>query len=267
MNFRTLLTALVLAFPSVPQAQVLVSETFDYPADSALQSADGGMGWSTPWMADLALTTALPETPTVAGESLDSPAFRSRGLEPSGNRFQVPDSNAGAQVFRGLEKKISWGQNGTHYLSFLVHWTGNHSTASARLQLALGEEGTAGVFSGGTFIALQSAETDDMMRLVVRNQGETAFGQEALRAGRVYFVVARLKTAPADLPDEVAAVVYGPADEVPVQEPEEWMATASKARTGQTVLIDLGLHVYRPNREVSFDEFRMGNTWESVTSR
>jgi hypothetical protein len=267
MNKASLILALIAFLASTGSAQILVTETFDYPSDSSMRNADGGTGWSTPWMADLELNTELPEDFAVTAESLDSSAFRSRGLEPTGNRFQVPESNAGARLFRGLENKITWGQNGTHYISFLVRWTGSHATASSRLQLALGEQGSADVFSGATFVGLHSAESDDAMRLVVRNQGETAYGMESLPAGRVYFVVARLVTAPGDLPDEVSAVVYGPEDEVSVQEPDEWMASAVKSRTGLSVLVDLGLFVYKGNREASFDELRIGNSWESVTAR
>lgn len=262
-----MISALCVVLSCHASAQVPATETFEYPVDSPMRAADGGTGWSTPWMGDLELNTELPENLLVTADSLDSPAFRSRGLEPTGNRFQVPDSNVGARLFRGLENKITWGQNGTHYISFLVLWSGSHSTASSRIQLALGEQGSGDVFSGATFVGLHSAENDDAMRLVVRNQGETSYGTQSLPAGRVYFVVARLTTAPGDLPDEVSALVYGPEDEVPVQEPGEWMATAVKARTGLTVLVDLGLYVYKGNREVSFDELRMGNTWESVTAR
>lgn len=267
MKTPPVILILVALLASYASAQVLVTETFEYPADSTMRTAGGGTGWSTPWMGDLELNAELPEDLIVTADSLDSPAFRSRGLEPTGNRFQVPDSNAGARLFRGLENKITWGQNGTHYISFLVRWSGSHSTASSRIQLALGEQGSGDVFSGGTFVGLHSAESDDAMRLAVRNQGETSYGTESLPAGRVYFVVARLKTAPGDAPDEVSAIVYGPEADVPAQEPGEWMATAVKTRTGLSVLVDLGVYVYKGNREVSFDELRIGNTWESVTSR
>lgn len=260
------LVASLLIASEAGRAEALTLETFDYPADSTLKAADGGTGWSSPWMGDLELKVELPEDLHVALDSLESSAFSSRGLEATGNRFRVPDSNAGARLFRGLEQKINWGESGTHFISFLVRWTGSHSTASARIQLALGEQGSTGIFSGSTFIGLHSAETDDLMRLVVRNQGETAFSKDAFPAGQVYMIVARLTTTPGNLPDEVSAVVYLPQDEIPADEPAEWMATASKVRNGLSVLVDLGLFVYRTNREVSFDELRIGDTWDSVTA-
>lgn len=217
-------------------------------------------------MANLELSQSLPLDYMIAAESLHSFAFRTHGLEPLGGRFQSPDSSALVRIVRGLEEPINWEVEGEYFISFLAYFSGSHASTSSRIKLNLGEETSQGPVTGGTFLALQGHGAPHSMRLTVRNQNETAHGNESYPADAVYFVVARLRTAGGGGLDEVAAVVYPPDAKVPANPPAEWQARAQRSRGGMVSFVSLDIQVYRNKSDVSVDELRIGTTWKSVTA-
>jgi hypothetical protein len=110
---KLLLVAGVIAAPAVSQAGVLVSESFDYVDQSALNGANGGTGWDGAW----SFTTNGSTTVTVNAQNIAVPAGYAM---PTGNQATLQTFTSGSvRVERALASSIDTDVAQTLYMSML----------------------------------------------------------------------------------------------------------------------------------------------------
>jgi hypothetical protein len=151
-----IIAAAMLALGAAAQADVIASESFDYPAGS-ITGAAGGTGWSLPWEGTGTVTT---------------PGHAYQNLAVSGNKLTTTGNNSGA--FRPLSSTL--GADGTTvWISFLANLatpTGTDAYAGISLFnnndeiLFLGKRFNQGFWGfertgGGTTQAVNSTEAAD----------------------------------------------------------------------------------------------------------
>jgi hypothetical protein len=239
-----------------------VTESFIYPAGTQLNTTAAGAGWSGGWKADSNLTSALDAAIDVTAGSITSPAFGSRGLRGSGNRFEETEpTNSSLAIYRGLSNAVDWALSSTTYYSVMVKWGGNQSTSASHLLFKMGDV--------NTYFGLSADGTNaNRMRLTVRNTTvSTQHGSALYGAGTNYMLVAKVVAAPggSGSNDTICLSLFEPDDVLPSTEPV-WDLSAPAQRTSGTAdALWFDARTYSTNYSVSFDELRIGYTYDSVT--
>ncbi|MEI8207052.1 MAG: hypothetical protein WCG03_09270, partial [Kiritimatiellales bacterium] len=215
---------------AIPDVEA-VTESFIYPAGTQLNTTAAGAGWSSGWKADSNLTTALDAAIDVTAGSITSPAFESRGLTGSGNRFEETETtNNSVVIYRGLSNGVDWALGSTTYYSVMAKWGGNQSTSASHLLFKLGDV--------NTYFGLSADGTNaNRMRLTVRNTtAATQYGSALYGAGTNYMLVAKVVTASGSSGsnDTIYLSLFKPDDVLPGTEPI-WDLSASAQRASGTV--------------------------------
>lgn len=261
---------LSLALTTTASAQVIAEETFDYTAGSLLSATGSAPGWGSGWKADPGLTTDLSSDYNVFATSLTSNAYTSQGLSPQGNQFRI-DASSQRNMYRGLSDSISWNANSTFYISTLVRWSGNSASTSSNLTFEIGSGQATFGFSG-------NGSNNDEMRLRIRNIGGASndvfsagsFAAAANQSDReetafTYMLVVKVETSNLANGDVISLNLYEPNDTLPTTEPLTWDVVNEGTRTGSIDYIGWGSRVFFGGRTAGFDEFRIGNSFASVT--
>lgn len=244
-------------------------EVFDYPANMPLSDTKAEGGWSSGWKANADLSEDLSSDYTEVEGSLTSDAFEQHGLKPAGGKFSTEEQGEGLRMYRGINREIDWGSDSETYLSYLVRWDGNHPTKSSRIQLGFGDrslETDPKIGFGRSYVSLNGTGNADELNLMVRVNGATETGEKAYPAGPVYLVVVRISTYEGSMPDQMSAVVFGPNDEVPADEPTDWELSVSKPTNGKSDALEFNTQLYFQKRLTGFDELRFGDSWGAVTA-
>lgn len=218
--------------------------------------SEAAHGWSGGWKADNELAEDVDDTVCgVAEPGLKHPALEAKGLAQPGGAFSAFTSGP-VEIHRGLEAPIDWKTVSRVYLRALVRWGGNHPTGASRVRLSLDGKNYS-------FIGLQGDnENRNMMRLVVRNRGEDAWGEELCPAGPVYLLVAKIETSPAG-EDVISASIFDENRPLPDTEPQDWDVSAAKARSDESSTLGINTQLY-VDQSVAVDEVVMADSYESL---
>jgi len=238
--------------------EIVFKELFLDPPGTALSSTTAGDGWSSGWMGNNGLTSVLDGTYTTIDGSLTSAAFTSRRLSASGGRFEINALNS-VSLWRGLATPVDWSANSTLYFSALVHWGGNHASTASHLYFTLGDSNTRFGFTA-------DGVTPHKMRLNVRNTTSSdQYGAVLYDAGPTYLLVAKIETRSTGV-DTLYLSLFEPNEVLPETEPVSWDLAAGFTRSGVSDVFGFDARFYL-SHSVSFDEFRAGTTFFSVTSQ
>jgi hypothetical protein len=238
-----LVTDFSIPDPELPQLPINAFDALDYPNDGPqIDGRAGGTGWSGPWSDADGDFQHLTHT----GTSLSTPAFP---FTPTGGWLK---GNAG-EVARGFNGSLNLGQDdGEIFVSFLFRKDQDGGTSGDNVELALADGTTQVVRVGST--------SDDKFFLGLSVGAGNAVVGDPLEFGKSYFVV--LKGVSSEVGNDLfSASFYDLAGSVPLTEPTAWdlvWATSSFA-----VLDNIRLALGN-NATGSFDEFRVGATWEVV---
>ncbi len=241
---------LIYAFVSAPHANaILVAyEGFDYSNSSTLvHNRAGGTGWAGGWAdGDMDFNGNLSADDT----SLTSPAFP---FTPIGDRISAPGVG---EANRLLGTTFDFTEDGNEFFGSL-------------LMRKVADGGTSG--DAVEFRLISNLTTTAALRLGI-GSGETVFfdsgaeattGSETLNVGDTQFFVFKAVSS-ADGDDQFFANVYTPGDTVPTTEPETWDVMLSEAV--DHIYNGVRLHINSSVAGAEYDEIRIGDTWDDVTS-
>lgn len=207
-----------------------------------------------------------PNGPELIGGSLDSLAFASRGLTPTGGRFV---DSVGNRAIRAAPTLVDYDIDSRTYLSFLVR-RDDRGGAITPFELQLSGPDQLGTRIGwdatGQWIG------GHRVPIVQSNPTGTALD------GLTYFVVAELVTESlaSGNDDWIRVKVYGPSDTVHVSSqllsgqgtgPDAWNinSLSNNSKLADAMFLTLLRAEGGGTSLVEVDEIRMGPTWDSVT--
>ncbi|MEM7200880.1 MAG: LamG domain-containing protein [Planctomycetota bacterium] len=210
--------------------------------------------------------------PDITAGSLDSPAFRSRGLSPAGGRYT---DSIGNRAIRGMAASVDFDIDETYYLSFLVRRNDNGGAISP--------------------FELQMSGPDQLgTRVGWDKNGNWVGGHRALRGqtkptgvmmeNTTYFVVTQIITESlaSGNDDRIRVKCYAPGETVHESAGDlskqgvgvdEWNinSLSSNSKSTDAIFITLlkgeeAVQGQNPGQSsVEIDEIRVGATWDSVT--
>lgn len=244
--------ATLVAGPSAPlPSETVAYESFGYASGGNLAgNGPGNVGFNGTWG-----DTSLPADTDwdVTAGSLSYPSGVS--LAPAGNAAQL-DGTAGdgGDISQRLSTTIDFDTNGTHYFSFLLNKTDN-ATSSDFFWAMLRDDSQTGL----DMKAAIGSASGDVPILGLNQTTNNLLGSDDLLAGDILFV-GRIDTA-ATGDDDLFLSTFGATDSVPLIEPA-WDIQFSDTVTGIADTLNLSGGA---NTIVTFDEFRLGTTFASVT--
>lgn len=250
MNRRSIASGLLLAllFGSPVKALVVAYEGFDYPNSSGLlHNRAGGFGWTEGWMDN---DQDFNGTMTADDTSLTSPAFP---FTPVGDRIATV---GGGEANRRMGANYDMTEDGvTFYGSFLLRKSVDGGTSGDAVELRLiSNLTTTAAFRFG----IGSGET-----LFMDSGANATTGAETLNIGDTQFMVFKIVSSSVG-DDQFFGSIYTPTDTVPVAEPSEWDVTLSEAV--DHVFNGVRMHTNASVAGAEYDEIRIGDAWEDVTS-
>lgn len=242
--------ALSPALWTTASADTLAYEGFGYPSTS-LQGQAGGLGFAGPWSSDLLLQpgalvpTSFPVIPS-SGYAYNEKVYHLGGRSGSRNLDQAAWMDLGGPQ--------------TLFVSFLFK---RYNTGDPFDVLDCGIE-----FRSGGSVAMYIGGVNNDTTFGARVYPHGGNGGDILN-GRVYFIVARIKTFPR--PGVFQYRVYGPdetvaASDADVDAANDWtefdLYGPSFTFTSTAVIDSIRL---KGSASYSIDEFRIGTDWYSVT--
>jgi hypothetical protein len=252
--------------PAGPAAGLLAYEAFDYADANALETgrANGGSGWSGPWMPGLA-RPLNPGDDNRLALNIRQSLRRPRAATPSvGGSFEFPGF---AKYFRRMATPIPLDADGIYYVSFLVRREGPQADAlnSVSVQLRTTAEMETEWGRGEPDLRKRLNfgvdRANDVSTHLERVGARTPL---PLSYGETYLVVAKI-AASASHPDQTFVRVYGPEEPVGREEPGYW-SVVGRPMDSDLVFDWFEVHINSKTRQ-TIDEVRLGTTWGAVTAQ
>lgn len=236
-----LLTVSILTLGVSVEAELLLYEGFDYSAGSLDQQGTAGDGWTGTWSG---------ANYTVVTNNLTMPnlPFAATGGSIIGNNGANRNCN-----------EIDFSQEGTYFISYIVRRTGWGASDGGGewADFALRSSSWDYIAAGG----ISSSETFETRYLgATQSDGDAA-------TTNLYFIVIKVVTHETD-PDEIYLKAYTAESTIEIQETSNWTVSGGTAASG-LVASKVTLYVGTDNDDdglfqASYDEIRIGTTWEDV---
>ncbi len=242
--------------PNLTARQVVAYEPFAYSKDTALMKgrANGGLGWAGPWR------QTSPDTP---GHKRPSLALR------VGDSL-VLNANLGASegrslgyvghwlMNRDLAEPIDLAANRVVYMSFLYRPAGMWEQGENSLKVMFFNPGE-GFIEHRIAIALEAS------RGLVRGAlcGARKECPLPMSDGSTYLIVAKVACS-TDNPDQLMLRIFQPEEPISAREPSAWTVVTPPIQSDDS--FSMMCLLFNCKQEQRVDEFRIGSTWESVTS-
>jgi len=249
-NLGLFAAALATALSTTASAETLAYEGFGYQSTS-LHLQTGGLGFAGPWNSDLLVQpdglvpTSFPVSPTP-GYAYNDRVYHLGGRSGSRSLDQAAWMNLGGPD--------------TLFVSFLFK---RYNTGDPFDVLDCGIE-----FRSGSSVAMYIGGVNNDTTFGARVYPHGGNGGDILN-GRVYFIVARIKTDPR--PGVFQYRVYGPGETVAASDADvdaanDWtefdLYGSSFTFTSTAIIDSIRL---KGSASYSIDEFRIGTDWYSVT--
>jgi hypothetical protein len=240
---------------------MLLYEGFNYTAGNIEgQSGGGSAGFSGAW--DDIATTLEITVPSPGG--LTSTAYTSRGFAQVGLSLKSPVGAATNDDFtatRQLSTAISLDANATHYYSFLVK--GDWTTLGNSRGFNVGFTSSATALSTNAVTIKKDFNTQNLIAAVGGiNTGSSV--TNTVTNNQVRFVVVKLVTTSGA--DTLSFISYLPGETVHSSESFAAANVALGSLTGSLTHLIITGRVNDSAMYYEFDEFRVGPTWDSVTT-
>jgi hypothetical protein len=252
---------LVDAQPLDPAAGLMAYEGFDYPSADALRTgkANGGWGWTTPWLGGFARPLLEGDTNLLALNVKEGLSRPGAAVPAVGGCFEYVGF---AKYHRKLATPVRLDADGVYYLSFLFRREGPPADPLNALAILL-----------RTTEELQKGKDDARKRLNIGVGGANQLfthlekvGSRTpvpLRYGETYLLVAKIVASSTD-PGQVFMRVYHPDEPIERDESDSWTVTGPPLPS-RLVFDWLEIHINSKTRQ-TIDEIRLGVTWSSVTA-
>lgn len=240
----------ITSLVSAPNANatLLAYEGFNYSGSLLNSGNDGnsGFGWSTNWKSVTNLSTN--SAADLNGSSLSAPiGYPTNWIAGGSMRLQNPGGQTVAARGIAAPARIDLSADQTIYFSFLAEKTSGGIAVDFRqgnstivLQL--------GVSTGGAVTMNLAGETTTSGTLIANNFTYLYVGK-----------VVGSSTGPA----EAYFTRYATSQTIPSSEPESWLLSAMTADSS-TLFADRISFSGGSNRTVTFDEIRIGTSWDAV---
>jgi hypothetical protein len=248
--------------PPDPMAGLLAYEGFDYrDAESFMAGeAAGGSGWTSRWTPGFARPYDRKGDRDPLPLNVNEGLFRpGASLPPVGGSV---DYTGFAKYYRRLATPVRLDADGVYYLSFLFRRQGPPADRVNAVAVLL-----------RTADELQKTRQEPRTRLNIGVGGANELFTHLQRVGsrtplplsygETYLLVAKIAARRSDS-DQVFMRVYGPEEPVEREEPTSWSVVGPALRS-DLAFEWLELHINSRTRQ-TFDEFRLGTTWSSVTA-
>jgi hypothetical protein len=256
-----ILTSLGLAAATLAsQAQITVTESFNYAAGAVGNTTATGTGltgnWGSFWFNNNVSGTS---DAAFASGSLTAPS--GYGYTPSNNRlaYDPADSNNNSAAFVELAtaNKIDFGTDGTYYVSFLIRAFNNSNT---RAELNFQTDTGSTLFSiGETGAGTGQLNLNGTASTRLMDTGSpNAIGTDNL-------VVLRIGTSAAGN-DTLNASFWTSGVDTVSSEPITWDVSSSITSSALASGLDIRFEDGFANLDVSFDELRIGSSFTDVTA-
>lgn len=233
-------------------------ESFDNQTDVELNATISENGWATGWKAsDNLLADFGSGNALFRAGSISSNVHGSLGLSASGNKFGY--IGPGFNIYRGMSRAINWDSNSTVFVSILIYWQGNHSTAASRFRF---------FFMGDSWINFGlngDGVTGDKMLLRSELSGGGRVSEATLYPAGTYLLVAKIVTR-AIGSDNIYMSIFSENDSLSAIEPVVWDHGNFGTNTGSSNVFRFDTGLYH-NKMSCIDEVRIGPTWSDVVSR
>ncbi len=232
-----------------------VYDGFDYANDGGpLEGREGGYGWAGPWVEVGGDLTTFQFYPSESDTSLDMPNLP---FEPSGRHVVATGPGSGGNnnyIVRPMTANFSLATDNTFYASYLMQKTGGPGTAANNQEFNLYDGGTVSLRMGST-------STNTFFLGVATN----TIPDFTFNYGDTYLVVAKID-ATASGTDVASVVIFDASEAIPASEPASFDVSYNfPAARGNDVIDTLRFWI-GASAAGMYDELRMGNTWQDVTS-
>lgn len=249
---------LLICWPSLSNAALLATESFDYTVGGnlAANNLNGPSGFSSAWDDQAGTAPRL-----ITSGSLVMPGVVN--FATAGNKATI---TSGVGEFfevtsRSLNTSLAANVAGTRYISFLYNSFNNLNIANpANYPLVgLGDASSGGV-AGVLFSAAGGTFNINMRTVLGGNLANTAFGSSS--ANTTYFIVGKYTTdgtgtASAFMNAYSLGDLFIPASE------GAWAGQILNQAAGASIINSIRTF-QGENTTLNFDEFRVGDTYESV---
>lgn len=279
-HILALAASTAVALSAVPTQAIMVYEGFDYSAGTLDFNDNGSTGWNTAWTQDSVLNVGFNNAGSNVIDSKTWSTPANYAFAPTGNAAQN-DITSNFVGYRQLtaENTVDFGADNTVYFSFLIN---KASTAGANFNFGFGGTAAAGNFNVGstpwTGIQFGAGANGNGVQAGSRlANGDKAYlfadGPQGMALGEDLLVVGRLTTfASGASNDTIAFNLYSSSDILPLVDPDTFTyAYGASAQSGVADRITLAASNTGINytglgqpTDMIFDEFRMGDTWQSV---
>ncbi len=248
MNKSMKILAVMALFGSLTaHAALVVYEGFDYSGASDVDGENGGTGWAGAW----GINGGSPSVVSIYdGTSLSNGAFTGAGFTPVGGSMSNNHNTFGGE--RTFASALSMTVDEEYYFSFLIRYPEQTEAVSTQLS-----------FTGNAnpvFVRFNQGDAS----VTVGPGTFSSTGSEGYTDDTTYFVVGKI-TASAGGTDSISINVFDNAESVPVS--ESFLITSGGASLSGSITgiqFTQGDLQNNDGNPASFDEFRLGTTWESV---
>lgn len=251
--------ALVTLIALDARGGLIAYEGFDYanaPSSNALVGQNGGTGWGANAWGSAGTGAAFSESQDDT--SLITATFP---FSPIGDRALAVGAgsvNANNRVNRVLPSAFNLAaEGGVLYASFLIRKDSTYPTGSSNnMEFSL----TSGTGGNGTFRLGSTSANNFFLYNDATVPATAEIG--AIAQSTNYFVVLKIESH-SSANDVASAIIYDSSETVPLTEPVTWDKTRA---ISSALAIDRVQLWVGQNAAGAFDEIRIGDTWESVTS-
>lgn len=253
---------IVAAGAQTSHAVLLAYDGFIYSniGDNSVVGRNGGSGWEAGWDDWNSVSAGLSNgeyTVSQNDQSLSLPGYANAPVFGDHLKLKGVTGTTLDAVYRTFTSPVSMAEEGNSlYASFYFRKEIDGGTSGGD-NLELGLMGSGSWGTNSFRVGSTSAEQSMLM------PGTPTGTPITIEIDETYFVVVKVLSHN-ETPDERMAAFYGPGDTVPLSEPTEWTLSAP---TDSTLNIDSIRLWVGTLTQGSFDEIRIGTTWDDVVPR